>query len=305
MESKEKIIVFVVNLIISAIRVLFKIGCADSALGLIPLIGSAVSSGFAVAFIICALIDLGLLTLIANYIIKGKYEKKTQKIMYSTNYRSNESTDIFDSEYFDDNDVAMEANVGLKRTVAGLFGSLPALIYELIHTSHIDKSIVVSTNAIMANGINRNEAKKMTKQTIEFFKRKGFLKYSISSDADVVMFSDLNENGKKFMRGYYDAIDDIQPADIRKLIIAKQSSSNSTTGGSILSWIHYILSSFCWGANIGFGSIVGTILSSADWLMSYYRLMSIEGEKTNRKYFDNTYIDAEESADIFSVNYFA
>ena len=106
MESKEKIIVFVINLVISAIRALFKIGVVEA----IPIIGSALSSGCAVAIIICALIDLGLISLIANYIIKGKYEKKAQKVMYTTNYRdTNESANIFDENYFADADIALEA----------------------------------------------------------------------------------------------------------------------------------------------------------------------------------------------------
>ena len=305
MESKEKIIVFVINLVISAIRTLFKIGCAESTIGAIPIIGSAISSGCAIAIIICALIDLGLISLIANYIIKGKYEKKTQKIMYTTNYRdANESLDVFDQEYFE-NDVAMEADVGLKRGIAGFLGDLPALIYELIHDAHIDRSVVVSTSAIMANGFSRQEAKKMASQTIEFFKKKGFLKYPIPSDADMVMYSDLNGNGQRFIRGYYDAIDDIQPADIRKLIAAKQTSHKSTTAGSIFSWIRYILTSFCWGFNIGMGNVAGIIASSAKWGVSYITLTKLESEKANRKYFDNTYIDVNESANIFDAHYFA
>ena len=304
-ESKEKTVVFIINLIISIVIALFNIGAVSTAVDWIPVLGPMISGGAAVAIIIAGLFGLGLVTLIANYIIGSKYNKKRDKVMMATNYRSTESTDIFDTDHFED--VAMEADVGLKRTVAGFLGSLPALIYEAIHDSHIDQSVVVSVNAIMANGFSRDKAKKMARQTIEFFKKKGFLRYAVSPDTEVLMYNDLNDYGKQFVRGYYDAIDDIQPADMQKIIRAKQSNHKSTTGGTIFAWIHYILSAFAFGWNVGTAGLAGLIFSSVDFGISAVSLTKIESERANRKFFDNTYIDSSdvrESVDVFDEDYF-
>jgi len=304
-ESKEKTIVFIVNMILSIIVTLFNVGTVSSAVEWVPLIGPLIASGAAVAIIAAGIFGLGLVTLIANAIIESKYNKKRDKVTMASNYRSTENANVFDTDYFED--VAMEADVGLKRTVAGFLGSLPALIYEAIHDSHIDQSVVVSVNAIMANGFNRNEAKKMARQTIEFFKKKGFLRYAVSSDTEVLMYNDLNDYGKQFVRGYYDAIDDIQPADMQRIIRARQSNHKSTTGGTIFAWINYILSAFAFGWNVGTAGLAGLIFSSVDFGISAVSLTKIESERANRKFFDNTYIDSSdvrESVGIFDEDYF-
>lgn len=100
-KSKEKKIAFVITLIITAIRVLFDIGCAEASVGWIPIIGQSLSTGYALATILCALIDVGLVSMIVNYLIDDKYTKKENKLMYNTTFNSNESADVFDAGYFE------------------------------------------------------------------------------------------------------------------------------------------------------------------------------------------------------------
>ena len=300
-QSTEKVVVFVVNLVIEALRVILKIGGVGTVTDMIPFIGTQILGGCAIFIVLAAIIDVGLITLIANYIINKKYEKKQREIGVGTSFNAMES--VFDESYFDE---ALESNTGLKRGLTvWLGGPFIAAIYECIHQGHIRDSVVVDVNAMMMNGLSRDQAKKEAKKTIEWFKRQGFLLYPVNSDVGVLRFKDLNDRGQSFMRGFYDAIDDIQPIDLKKAAYAKHYTGNQTTIGYICALINYILASASVGFSIGSGSILGFLASMFDWGYVFDTFRMISADREGRKMFNNTYIEESvDTTDIFDDMYF-
>ena len=207
------------------------------------------------------------------------------------------NTNIFDDNYFDDVlesygynmdrdlfEFAMEANTALNASIAGLNPVL-ATINRAVHQGRKEKSVVISVASMQRNGMSLENAKKEAKRTINAFIERGFLPdYFKTHDTAVIYYGDLTPYGKQFMDGFYDAMDKIEPYDIRKGMNAKHKSGlgKASTWGSAFS-IAWVIASAISVSFTGWGLIT--------LILSICNLAYFNKEVQGADLFDNSYID--------------
>ena len=219
---------------------------------------------------------------------------------YNTGY-ANAMISSIEADAYAESD-AME-DIGLKTGRALAYGggwltvgpSIGSAIYEAFHNAAKKKSTVSSVNALTAIGFPANKARQEFGKTVKFFKSKGYLSADFDESRQVLMYSDLNENGKEFMDGYYNKMDGITEFTIEKAIRAKApDKDNAAQMGYTLNLIAAIASAVLIPLTFGL-SIVATIISAV--LVKYFKK---EKEKVEK--FENTKIN--ESANIFDPSFF-
>jgi hypothetical protein len=208
------------------------------------------------------------------------------------------NTDIFNNDYFEDDvmesyaydvdydlfDFVMEANTALNTGIAGI-NPLLQTIHRVVHQGRKEKSVVISVAAMQRNGMTLEDAKKEAKRTIKAFVERDFLPdYFIKNDVNTIYYGDLTPYGKQFMDGFYDAMDNIEPYDIRKGISAKRKPGyeKGSRWGSALS-IAWVIASAISVSFTGWG-LVALILSCCN-LAHFNR--EVEGSDL----FDNTHVE--------------
>jgi hypothetical protein len=239
---------------------------------------------------------------------------------------------IFDPDYFESysiDDYAMES-INAEKALTRLFaGPLGEMIQNIIHNKRIKKSVVASLDDCI-NAYGDSKGRSAYTKTVKFLQSHNFINET-DTIPNSISFNDLTPYGKKFIKGYYSALDRIEKFDVStaKTNAESQNAQNAinddaksitvsdgfdigkaiavATGTLIASTKATlkggILSTEI-GAALGIAGIVTIIIAL---IPSAFNISATIKESSNRKKFIKTMRDTEkasESVNIFDPCYF-
>ena len=215
---------------------------------------------------------------------------------------------IFEDDFFENDNYSEASEIIFAGDAAFTIGSVFMLINAIRDWCKNNKmqGLFLSVNKLIDAGIPEEQAISEYKKALKFLINKKFVKSRITIESTEIYYKDLNQKGLTFISGYYDYIGKVDTFTIKKAVESKKSKIVELIRiGDTISLIGSVLLILIGGAMIG--GIGGTALITCGLLCGGYvipiNLMSYKDEHLYKMHKPQS-IDAEESANIFDLNYF-
>lgn len=131
-----------------------------------------------------------------------------------------DSKSIFDEDYFEP--ASEDALTAI--TVANFTLWVANRLVKIITTHLKSKATIVSYDKMVKNGIPKNTAKTETSKSVSYLIQHRYVKPNINRGSLTVKYTDLTEDGKKFIDNYYMRLGKIDEFTIKKSVEAKSKS---------------------------------------------------------------------------------
>lgn len=146
-----------------------------------------------------------------------------------------DSKNIFDDDYFKPAEEDALAVV----TVANFSLWVVNRLVKIITTHRKSKSVLVSYDRMIKNGIPEDIAKKETTKTVNYLIQNRYVKPGITKNSTTVKYTDLTEDGKRYIDNYYSRLGKIDEFTLKKSLEAK--SKKIETVSNINDFVNIVL----------------------------------------------------------------